>query len=408
MSEGVTSNGLTVKSYNELLAEIQTTMNSIYATDGNEINFDSSTPDGQFTNILTQMGSDIRDFATSIYNSFNPDNCQGAVQDSRYAINFLTRKSGTFTIQNINVTLDRTVTLTGLDGEANNPQAVGGFVVSDGSSDGVWYLLDTVTKTAGTYSLAFRSKNYGVYSPTIGTINTMVTIVPGVTSVNNSVAPTTLGRQQEADSDFKIRRSKSTVRPGQNNIDALYAEIMNLDGVTDCLTWVNNTSTTDSTGTAPYTVWVIVEGGSNADIGSAIYQYSCGLATRGATSVNNYSIAGQLFETKFDRANPVPLYIRFDYQTVNEVDSSYLQTMADKTAENLSYVLNEPAETSKITCAAKEAITSMYGEGYALNVEISTDNTNWVDYIPSASLKDKFVVDGTRITITQIQPGVST
>ena len=109
MSEGVTSNGLSLKSYNELLSEFQTAMNNIYAKDGNLINFDSSTPDGQLTNIVAQMGSDIRDFATSIYNSFNPDNCQGAVQDSRYAINYLTRKKGTFTIQNIDVTFDRTL-----------------------------------------------------------------------------------------------------------------------------------------------------------------------------------------------------------------------------------------------------------------------------------------------------------
>lgn len=400
MTEGITSTGLQLKDYNELLAEIQNGMNGIYAQDGNSINFDSSTPDGQFTNILTQIGSDVREVDKSVYNSFNPDNCQGAVQDSRYALNYLTRKGGSFTIQNIDVTFDRTVTLTGLDGDYNNPNANGGFIVSDGTTN-VWYLIDTVTKTAGTYSLAFRSKNYGVYSPAIGTLTTMVTIVPGVTGVTNSVAPTTLGEEEETSLEFRIRRNKSTVRPGQNNIDALYADIMNLDGVTDCLTWVNNTSSTDSTGTAPYTVWVIVEGGANADIGQAIYQYSCGLATRGAISVNNYSIAGQLFETKFDRANPIPLYIRFDYQTVNEVDQDYLNTLANKTAENLSYVLNEPAETSKITCSAKEAINSMYGDGYCLNVEISTDNTNWVDYIPSASLKDKFVVDGTRITITQ-------
>ena len=404
--EGITSTGLHLKDYNELLTEIQNELNSTYATDGNTINFDSSTPDGQFTNIISQIGSDVREKYTELYNSFNPDNCQGAVQDSRYALNYLTRKGGSFTIQNIDVTFDRTVTLTGLDGDYNNPNANGGFVVSDGTSN-VWYLIDSVTKTAGTYSLAFRSKNYGVYSPAIGTLTTMVTIVSGVTGVTNSVAPTTLGEEEETSLEFRIRRNKSTVNPAQNNIDALYSHIMNMDGVTDCLTWVNNTSSTDSTGTAPYTVWVIVEGGANADIGSAIYQYSCGLATRGDISVNNYSIAGQLFETKFDRANPVPLYIRFDYQTANEVDQGYLNTMASKIAENLTYVLNEPAETSKITCVAKEAITSMYGDGYCLNVEISIDNTNWVDYIASSSLKNKFVVDASRIFITRIT-GAST
>ena len=401
MSEGVTSNGLSLKSYNELLAEFQTAMNNIYAKDGNLINFDSSTPDGQLTNIVAQMGSDIRDFATSIYNSFNPDNCQGAVQDSRYAINFLTRKQGRFTIQNIDVTFDRTVTLTGLDGEADNPQAVGGFIISDGSNDGVWYLIDSATYVAGTHSIPFRSKNYGLYQPAIGTINTMVTIVPGVVSVTNSVAPTTLGEEQETDAEFKIRRSRSTVRMGQNNIDALYAEIMNMDTVKDCITWVNNTPTTDATGTPANTVWVVVEGGNNADIGQAIYQYSCGLQTRGAVSVDNYSIAGQLFETHFDRAVPVPLYIRFDYVGGENVDENFLHALAEQTANNLSYVLNETAETSKITTAAAEAINSMYGQGYALNVEISADGTTWLDYIESASMKNKWVVSADNITITR-------
>lgn len=401
MSEGVTSNGLSLKSYNELLDEFQTAMNNIYAKDGNLINFDSSTPDGQLTNIVAQMGSDIRDFATSIYNSFNPDNCQGVVQDSRYAINYLTRKSGSFTIQNINVTFDRTVTLTGLDGEATNPQAVGGFIISDGSNDGVWYLIDSGTYVAGTHSIPFRSKNYGLYQPAIGTINTMVTVVPGVVSVTNAVAPTTLGEEQETDSEFKIRRSRSTVRRGQNNIDALYAEIMNMDTVKDCITWVNNTSSTDATGTPANTVWVIVEGGDNAKIGEAIYQYSCGLQTRGAVFVNNYSIAGQLFVTHFDRAVPVPLYIRFDYEGGEEVDQNFLDALAEQTASNLSYVLNETAETSKVTTAAAEAINSMYGQGYALNVEISTDNTTWQDYIESASMKNKWVVNADNITITR-------
>ena len=400
MSEGVTSEGLSVKSYNELLDELQTAMNNIYAKDGNLINFDSSTPDGQFTNILTQMGSDIRDFATPIYNSFNPDNCQGAVQDSRYAINYLTRKKGSFTILNLTVTLDRTVTLTGLDGEYNNPNATGGFIVSDGSNDGIWYLIDTVTLQAGTHLIPFRSKNYGVYSPAIGTVNTMVTVIPGVTSVINAVAPTTLGELEETDSEFKIRRSRSTARRGQNNIDALYAEIMNMDGVTDCLTYVNNTSSTDAT--PAYTVWVIVEGGSNSEIGQAIYQYSCGLATRGSITTPNYSIAGQLFETKFDRALPITLYVRFDYYNNDNVDENYLEALAKLTADNLSYVLNEPAETSKITAAARDAITSMSGNGYALNVEISVDGTNWTDYIPCSSMKDKFVVSANNITITSV------
>ncbi|MBQ5474943.1 MAG: hypothetical protein IIT65_09615, partial [Lachnospiraceae bacterium] len=303
----------------------------------------------------------------------------------------------------IDVTFDRTVTLTGLDGEADNPQAVGGFIISDGSNEGTWYLLDSDTYTAGTHSIPFRSKNYGLYQPAIGTITTMVTIVPGVTHVINSVAPTTLGEEQETDAEFKIRRSRSTVRPGQNNIDALYAEIMNMDTVTDCMAWVNNTDTTDATGTSPYTVWIIVEGGTNSDIGAAIYQYSCGMATRGEISVNNYSIAGQLFETNFDRAVPVPLYIKFDYQTKEYVAGSLLDSLSEEIAKTLSFTLNEDADVSKVNAFAYEANTTVsYNLGQILNLEISTDGETYTDFIKCASMKNKFVCDVTKIEITNV------
>ena len=95
------------------------------------------------------------------------------------------------------------------------------------------------------------------------------------------------------------------------------------------------------------------------------------------------------------------MYIRFDYEGGEEVDQNFLDALAKQTANNLSYVLNETAETSKVTTAAAEAINSMYGQGYALNVEISTDNTTWQDYIESASMKNKWVVSADNITITR-------
>ena len=61
MADILDENGLQVDSYATLLSNLQTGLNNIYATDGNLINFDSSTPDGQCTNILTQMGTDVRE-----------------------------------------------------------------------------------------------------------------------------------------------------------------------------------------------------------------------------------------------------------------------------------------------------------------------------------------------------------
>lgn len=399
MADILDSNGLSVDSYNTLLNNVQSDMNTIYAQDGDNINFDSSTPDGQFTNILAQIGTDIREVTQEVYNSFDPDKCTGVVQDSRYSLNYLTRKGGSFTVQNIDITTDRTVTLQGLDANYNDLNAAS-YTVSDNAGNN-WYLIDTTTLLAGTTSLSFRSQNLGLVQPTIGTINNQVTKVIGVTSVNNSVAPTTLGESQESDAEFRIRRNRSTATNGQNNYDAMTGQLLELDGVTDVQVHVNNTSSTDSTGTAAYTVWVIAEGGANADIANVIYQNSSGLPTRGAVEVDVPSVSGQVFTTSFDRANPVPLYIQFDLKNINPNVNVSEDTVKEYIAENLTFTLNQPAETSYVTEIASAALLQ-YGSGlYALNIEVSTDGTTWTDYIASSSLKNKFVVDTTRITINE-------
>ena len=397
-SEGVTSNGLEVQSYDELLTFEQGSLNGIYAADGESINFGSETPDGQATNIFAQIATDDRELAQGVYNSFDPDKCSGSVQDSRYALNFLFRNGGTFTIQNINVTVNKTVTLQGLDANYNDLNAAS-YTVSDNAGN-LWYLIDTVTLTTGTTSLPFRSQNYGNPQPIIGTITNQVTKVLGVTSVINSVAPTTLGVEQETDSQFRLRRNRSTALRGQNNYDAMLGQILGLDGVSDARTFVNIPTATDYDSNIPdYAVWAIVEGGANSDIADVIYANSTGLPTYGSVQVDVTATSGQVFTTKFDRANPVSLYIQFDFQFSGSSTVINEDGIKEYIASNLTYNLGEDAETSKITTIASEAILANGGGGYALNVQISTNGTTWTDFIPSSSIQNKFVVDTTRITI---------
>lgn len=399
MADVLNSNGLTVDNYDTLLENIQTQMNTIYATDGDSINFGSETPDGQFTNILAQIGTDIRELIQGVYNSFDPEKCTGTVQDSRYALNYITRKGGAFTIQNIDVTVNKTVTLQGLDSNYNDLNAAS-YTVSDDAGN-LWYLIDTTTLTAGTTSLPFRSQNLGLIQPTIGTITNQVTKVLGVTGVINSVAPTTLGEEQESDVEFRIRRDRSTATNGQNNYDSMTGQLLELEGVTDVQVHINNSSTTDSTETPAYTVWVIAEGGANSDIANVIYQNSGGLPTRGEVSVDVPSVSGQIFSTSFDRVNPVPLYIQFDLKNTNVGINISEENIKEYIAENLTFGLGDPAETSYITNVVASAVLQSGSGIYALNVQVSTDGETWTDYIASSSLQNKFVADSTRITINE-------
>lgn len=394
-------NGLLLKDYNTILGEFQTGMNNIYALDGDTINFDSETPDGQLTNIVAQAMSDLRDTIREVYNSFDPDKCSGTVQDSRYALNFLTRNGATFTVQNIDITVNQTVTLNGLDENYADPNA-SSYTVSDDAGN-LWYLIDTTTLTSGTTSLPFRSKNYGSYQSIVNTITNQVTIVLGVTSVTNSVAATSLGEEQESDTEFRLRRSRSTATKGLNNNDAMLGQLLEIDGVTDADVWVNRTDSTDDTSTPAHTVWAIVDGGAKDEIAKTIYSNTSTGNFRGSVTENVNSSGGQTFTVKFDRPNPVALYIQFDFQLTGSISATNISGIKEYIAENLTYGLNEDAETSKITTIASEAIAANGGGGYALNVEISTDGTTYTDYIPSSSRKNKFVVDVSRIEVNDIE-----
>lgn len=347
-------NGLQTKDYNTLLSDIQGNIQNIYAPDGEEINFTSASPDGQITNILSQMGIVIRELLTEIYNSTSPSNCSGAVQDIRYQINYLYRKGGTFTIQNIDITTDRTVTLQGLDGSYNDVNA-SSYTVSDNAGN-LWFLIDTTTIYAGTTSLAFRAKDMGQVIPTVGTITIQNTIIPGVTKVINSTSYTSLGEKQETDLEFRVRREQSTANASTNNVDAIIGEILQLDGVSSLNVWVNNTNSTDGTGTEAHTIWVIVNGGANSDIANIIYSNIGGAETRGNVVQNITTASGQVLPIRFDRPTPVQVYVKFNIKVLGDAEMINLDGIKESIADDVIYKIGQDASSSDIVPVASYAL----------------------------------------------------
>lgn len=398
-TDELTAAGLLTKDNNTLVSDLQTGLQNIYSVNGENLNFDSNTPDGQFVQIVAELGTVLRELITDVYNSCDPDKCVGAVQDNRYQINYLTRNAGAYTLQNIAITAIKTITLQGLDGSFNDENAA--YAVSDDSGN-IWYLVDTTTIYSGTTVLEFRAKNKGVIIPTINTITNQVTIVEGITAVNNTVGATSIGFEEESDSDFRIRRARSTSIRGQNNEDTMLSQILDLNGVVAANIHVNRNNTTDSTGTPAHYIWVIVEGGANTDIAEIIYSNLGGTGTKGSVSVTLNSAALQPVTINFDRATVVPLYIQFDVQPITSIGEINIDDVKNYIATNLTYTIGENAETSKVTDICADAMLSDGGNGYALNVKISTDGTNWEDYIAVSSIADKFTPDASRIIINPL------
>lgn len=397
MSDVFDENGLQTATRQELLADLESAFHEIY---GNDVLLDSSTPDGQWLNILAQKGVDIRGLLMQLYNSFNPDNAQGSVLDQRCAINNIFRKAGTFTTVYVDVTVDRTVQLEGLDGNYNNPDATG-YTIQD--NDGNRFILvNSQTRIVGdTTPCLFRSENMGSVVVTPNTLTTPVTIVLGVTSVNNSAGAITIGTDEETDAQLRLRRRQSVSINSFGYLNGLQAALLQLEGVNDVKVYENYTSSTDANGTPAHCIWVVIEGGSTEDIANTIYAKKCpGCDMRGDITYTITTPALTQFEAAWDEAEEDDFEVKFDIKPTDASVAFDQNAIKNYIIAHLDFKIGDMVETATITTVAQQAIDANGGGGYAVNVLVSGDSGNtWVEYLP-ATVGHIFALQS--ITITEL------
>lgn len=373
MADSFTQNGLTVSTNTELIAQLENDFKSIY---GNNINLGQNSPDGQLLNIFAQGGTDIRELITQIYTSFDPDSASGRVLDERCAINNVYRKSGTRTTVNITIVTDRAVHL-----EGASEDFLSGYTIQDNAGT-KFVLSNSVDLPSGTNTnIEFQSQEIGAVETTPNTITTPVTIVLGVVSVTNPTVGTT-GINEETDSQLKIRRRQSLSIGSTGYLNGLEASLKQLEGMNDARVYENVTDTTDSDGIPGHAIWVVVDGGYAADIADTIYKKrSAGCNMRGSQTYTIITSSSQNFVAKWDNYIPQNLYIKFNIQKTTPTATFNTTLISNYIMDHIKLTIGDGANTSDITTLAQEAIDVNGGNGVALNVLISTNNSTWVEYV---------------------------
>ena len=393
MANTIDSQGIHTEELPEIIENITNDYKSIY---GNDINTDSDTPDGQRINIEAQAKKDMLDFATQVYNSFDVDTVTGVAQDRLYKINNIYRQNSGYSFCNVDITVSGPVNLDGLDANATDPNGVG-FTVSDINSNN-WILLNSVALTgAGTYTLEFRAQNEGEILASPNTINTLVTVIPAVTGVNNASAQYITGNNAESDADFRIRRNKSTAISGKGFYDSLLGDLLSIPLVSQAMVYENDTGVTDADGIPPYSIWVIVEGGTDLNIGKVIYaNKSFGCDMKGSTTVNVERADGTNFVAKFDRPQTEPLYIQMtivskllDYTP----DTLFIKRQL---VERMRFNMNETTDVSQVTSEVIDIDPNVY----VASIQISNDNLTWTDILNPSAKNKYFALDIANIDIT--------
>ena len=398
MPDDLNGNGLQTKTLTEIVTELEDGLKVIYGTD---INVESNSPDGQLINIFAQSAIDIRELITETYNSFNPDTATGRLLDQRVTINNIIRNAGKYTITPIEIIVDRTVNLSGLGADFNDPNASGYTVADDSGNE--FLLIDDQALTSGTHTVNFRAKEIGQVETTVNTITNPVTIVLGVTSVDNPSGALSIGTDEESDAQLRVRRQKSVALSSSGYLNGLLGTTLALDGVTEAKIYENVTNAVDSDGIPAHGIWLIVEGGSSSDIGNAIYsKKSYGANMKGTVEETITTVSGAIFTAKFDRPVAENLHIRFDIQKTDASAVFDQSAIKSDMVSNLVYKIGQASDTSSVTVSAINAINNTGGGGVPVNVEISNNGSTWVDYLEVATLDSQFTLDVSRITITEL------
>lgn len=395
MPDELNEEGLQTKILEEIRAELVSDLQDIYGID---INVDTNSQDGQQLNIYAQGGVDLREVLQQINANFDPDQARGRILDQRVGINGISRNGGTYTFTPVEIITDDALNLVGLDDQSDelNPTVPNLYTVKDDAGT-EFYLLDSISIVgAGTQDLTFRAAEIGAVEIQINTITEPVTVIAGVTGINNPSGALSIGVTEESDADLKVRRSGSVAVPSLGYLDGIEASLADLSGVSVARVYENDTKVIDSDGTEPNTIWAIVEGGDETEIGNVIMvKKSSGSGMRGAESVSIPRPNGSDFVAKFDRPGSEDLYIRFSISLIGGgfIDEDDIKRQI---VEDLLWEIGADAGSDDITDFLKN-INSQYR---VTGMEVSDDDATWLEVVAITSPQNRFVNDITRITIT--------
>lgn len=393
---GYTEQGLVLYTYNEILEKLISGLNEIYGSDLSE---DSSTPDMQWVRLIAEMIADEHDTVRDLDNSFNPDIARDAAQDYRYRLNNLERKAGfytsvpiTFKIQNEDTTLE------GLDGQEPNEGSAWGC--TDGNNN---YLLNNTEEfeVGQTYTRQFTCTEMAEVNPPIGSITKQIQDYYNINVIDiSNEAPTAIGAPSESNEKFAAQREQSFVNAGMNCCDSITRQLLELSTVNNAKAYehdyTNYPDGPDADGIPLNCIWVVVDGGSSVDIARAIYENISGTDTKGSQSETLTSNSGQELTFRFDYALTRNIYLKFILKKLYPTFNVNTEELKKIIADNTSIDINSSIDSSTMNDIIRDAIieNSEVVElgAVPLGIQLSTDKTNWIEFLAGAGKQIKYVL----------------
>ena len=353
----ITSAGLTMPLYSDVLADLIELAKSIY---GSDIYLGADSLDYQFISIFALKLTDAYNTTQLVYNNRSPATAIGSALDSIVKINGLARKAASYSTCEVVITGTPTTVITN-------------GIVADVSGN-QWSLPTPITiPSGGTMTVSATCNVIGAITATIGTITTISTPTSGWISVNNTVAAVA-GLDTETDSTLRSRQAISTELPSQTLLGGTSAGIASISNVTRYKVYENDTAVTDSNGIPSHSICAVVEGGTDNDIANEIYyRKNVGCGTYGTTAVAITDPSyGTITTIQFYRPTYVPVYATISLHALNGYTSALgTEIIAAVAAYLNSLPVGEGVTMSAIGATAMTIVSDLKNPTFSIRAVVA-------------------------------------
>lgn len=304
-------------------------------------------------------------------NQINPDLAGGVFLDSIWSLTRGSRRPATRSL----------IQGATIGGQPGTLIPAGSLAATD-DGDQFETVSAVIIGAGGTVSADLRAVEFGPIAAPIGSLTSINSAVLGWETITNPTAAA-LGRDQESDIAARKRRRLTLALQGVALPEAITSRLYALDDVRSLAFRENIASTNqtiDGVLMIPHSIFVCVQGGTDADVAQALLETkSLGAGWNGTTTVSIVEpYSGQSYSVKFQRPANVNVYVRVTAR-FNGVDAQTIipQALASYAAGELEGEDGFTVGGDVTTFEISGAINQVEPRIFVTNVELSTDGITY-------------------------------
>lgn len=316
MALALLSTGLDTDTQAEIFAAY---VAKLQATFGVNVNVTTSSNFGQMTNIQSEFLALAEQVLLGVYRSMDPNAAIGTALDARAALTGSVRKGATASV---------------VDGllEFSGPgTTVDGDLIQHTATLTQWQVINgPYSDTGGPYpefvAATYQAVDTGPLQAIATSAWTLITQVVGLTAFTNPTDDADLGRNQESDPAFRIRRQTELFSQGQGPLQAIKGVVSKVDGVETVRVYHNPaTSPTDADGIPFKAFNVVVEttpSPPSTSLQQLIFDAIWSATGAGGQAFGTdftgtiVDVEGQTQPSAFDLIDEVPIFVGMTISTV--------------------------------------------------------------------------------------------